>query len=299
MSEINRRDFMKGAAATAALTAMPMPFFAEEFTDKNPYKISLAQWSIRSLRKKVSALDFPVFTKKTFGITGIEYVNTFFFKQAKDKKFLTDLKKRCDDNGVRSVLIMCDREGHLGDPNAAKRTKAIENHYKWIEAAKFLGCHSIRVNAHSKGSREEQMKLVVDGLSRLSTFGAKHNINVIVENHGGLSSDGGWLSETIKKVDMKNCGTLPDFGNFGKYDRYKGTKELMPFAKGVSAKSVSFDDKGNEKSSDYFKLMKIVKESGFKGYVGIEYGGGGDCVAQIKKTKVLLEKTFKAMGVNQ
>ena len=99
----------------------------------------------------------------------------------------------------------------LGDADEKKRIRAVENHYRWVEWAKALGCHSIRVNAQSSGSYEEQMTRAADGLRRLTEFGAKHDINVIVENHGGPSSNGAWLAATIKKVDHPRCGTLPDF----------------------------------------------------------------------------------------
>jgi L-ribulose-5-phosphate 3-epimerase len=218
-------------------------------------------------------------------------VNQFFKDKAKDEKYLADLKQRCKDHGVTSVLIMCDGEGSLGDPNDDKRTKAVENHYRWVEAAKFLGCHSIRVNAYSEGSFEEQQKLAADGLRRLSEFGAKHDINVIVENHGGNSSNGKWLAGVMKTVDMKNCGTLPDFGNFHGYDRYQGVTETMPFAKGVSAKSHDFDADGNETKTDYRKMMKIVLDAKYHGWVGIEYEGGKLPESEgIKATKKLLEK---------
>jgi len=198
---------------------------------------------------------------------------------------------------VKSLLIMIDGEGNLGDPDEAKRKLAVENHYRWVEAAKFLGCHSIRVNAASKGEYEEQLKLAADGLRRLSEFGAKHGLNVIVENHGGLSSNGKWLASVIKTVDLPNCGTLPDFGNFGAYDRYEGVRETMPFAKGVSAKSHDFDDEGNETKTDYFKMMKIVLDAGYKGYVGIEYEGSKlDEPAGIRATKKLLERVIAKLG---
>jgi sugar phosphate isomerase/epimerase len=192
---------------------------------------------------------------------------------------------------VTSVLIMCDGEGALGNPDDKARKQAVDNHVKWIEWAKFLGCHSIRVNAQSKGTYDEQLKLAADGLRQLSEIGDKYGINVIVENHGGLSSDGGWLAAVMKKVDHKRCGTLPDFGNFGSYDRYKGVTELMPFAKGVSAKSHNFDEKGQETATDYKKMMKIVLDAGYKGYVGVEYEGNklGEPEG-IKATKALLEK---------
>jgi sugar phosphate isomerase/epimerase len=241
-------------------------------------------------------LDFPAFAKNQFGIDAVEYVNQFFKDKAHDTSYLTELKKRAADNGVTNVLIMIDDEGDLGDPNEAERTKAVEKHYKWVEAAKFLGCHSIRVNARSEGSYDEQMKLAADGLARLNEFGGAHGIGVIVENHGGLSSNGAWLAGVMKTVDNPNCGTLPDFGNFRinedeEYDRYKGVAELMPFAKGVSAKSHEFDSQGNEVHTDFFRMMKIVLDHGYHGYVGIEWEGGRPSeVDGIRLTQKLLER---------
>ncbi|MEO1619332.1 MAG: sugar phosphate isomerase/epimerase family protein, partial [Planctomycetota bacterium] len=236
----NRRQFLQlASAATASMAVMQHSIAAAPA--EAPFKISLAEWSLhRTLRdesKGLTNLDFPRLSKEEFGIDAIEYVNQFFADKANDKAYLTELKTRCDDLGVKSLVIMCDREGDLGDPDSKKRTTAVENHYKWVDAAKFLGCHSIRVNAKSKGSYEEQMKLAADGLRRLSEYAKPHGLNVLVENHGGLSSNGAWLAGTIKMSSMDNCGTLPDFGNFfikrGKdpeeYDRYKGMEELMPF----------------------------------------------------------------------
>jgi sugar phosphate isomerase/epimerase len=175
---------------------------------------------------------------------------------------------------------MCDGEGHLGDPDDAKRTQAIENHYKWIDAAVELGCHSIRVNAQSQGTPQEQQKLAANGLLRLTEHAETKNINVIVENHGGISSNGAWLASLMREVNHPRCGTLPDFGNFildwetkEEYDRYKGVEELMPFAKAVSAKSHDFDDSGNEIHTDYRKMLGIVLDSGYRGWIGVEYEG--------------------------
>ena len=246
---------------------------------KMPFKISLAQWSYHKrlngqAKPKMDNLDFAK-EAADLGIKGVEYVNQFFKDKAGDAKYLAEMNKRAKDVGVKNVLIMCDGEGHLGDPDIAKREQAVVNHHKWVEAAKVLGCHSIRVNAHSEGSFEEQMKLAADGLRRLSEFGAKHEINVIVENHGGLSSDGKWLSGVMKTVGLPNCGTLPDFGNFpADADRYEAVKMLMPYAKSVSAKSYDFDDDGDETKIDYYKMMDVVLAAGYKGYVGIEYEGG-------------------------
>ena len=276
------------------------------------FEISLAQWSLhRSLYSgELDHLDFAKISKENFGIDAIEYVNSFFFEKAEDKSYLREMKNRADDCGVKSLLIMCDNEGSLGDPNNQKRQKAVENHYKWHEAAKYLGCHSIRVNAYlteslhglevgdytKTGSYENQVSLAADGLRKLTEFGANIGINTIVENHGGLSSDGAWLASVMKAVDHPMCGTLPDFGNFRIegdrwYDRYKGVKELMPFAKAVSAKSHDFDSNGNETQTDFFRMMDIVIDAGYSGYVGIEYEGSGmDEMSGIKATKDLLER---------
>jgi sugar phosphate isomerase/epimerase len=267
-------------------------------TEEPLFKISLAEWSLHRALKNgdLDHLDFITSTRRDYGIDAVEYVNQFFSERAKDKDYLAEMKSRAAGEGVRSLLIMCDAEGRLGDPDDKARTTAVENHYKWIEAAKFLGCHSIRVNAASEGSWDEQMKLATDGLRRLAEFGDEHEINVIVENHGGLSSNGQWLAAVIRKVDHPRSGTLPDFGNFRisdteSYDNYKGVEELMPFAKAVSAKSYDFDEEGNESRVDYPRLIKIVLDAGYKGYIGIEYEG--DQLSEpegIRATKALLER---------
>ena len=264
------------------------------------FDISLAQWSLNRqfFGGKIDALDFAKVSREEFDIDAIEYVNQFFKTKAKDEAYLADLKKRAADHGVKSLLIMVDGEGQLGHADSAERAKTVANHHKWVDAAKYLDCHSIRVNAGTTGSGsfEEKQKLAADDLRQLSEYGAQQGLNVIVENHGGLSSDGSWLAGVMKLVNLQNCGTLPDFGNFnvggGKmYDRYKGVRELMPYAKAVSAKSHEFDDKGNEVKTDYLRMMKIVLDHGYNGYVGVEYEGSKvDAYQGIKLTKALLER---------
>lgn len=304
-SAADRRQFLAATgAAGVALAAGPLAqnIFAEEA--KPLFKISLAEWSLnRALfGNKMTNLDFPAYAKEKCGIDAVEYVNQFFKDQARDEAYLKDLKQRCDDNGVTSVLIMCDGEGALGDADMAKRREAVENHHKWVEAAKFLGCHSIRVNAQSSGERDEQVKLAADGLRQLSEYGDKYDINVIVENHGGWSSNGAWLAEVMKTVNHPRCGTLPDFGNFQTepgqwYDRYQGVAELMPYAKGVSAKSHKFDADGNEPETDYRKMLKIVLDAGYHGYVGIEWEGAEPGEHEgIMLTKKLLETVRDEMA---
>jgi sugar phosphate isomerase/epimerase len=263
----------RSASAAAGTAARPM-------ADDPPYRISLAQWSLhRALRGgELDALEFPAFARRRFGIGAVEYVNQFFMNRATDARWIGDLKRRADDAGVRNLLIMCDGLGRLGDPGPAARAEAVANHFPWVEAAAALGCHSIRVNADSEGTREEAAALVADGLSRLTVYAADRGLNVIVENHGGLSSDGAWLAGVIRRVDHPRCGTLPDFGNFDlgdgrQYDRYRGVEELMPFARAVSAKSYDFDRAGEETTIDYHRMMRIVVDAGYRGHLGIEYEG--------------------------
>ncbi|HOC17891.1 MAG TPA: sugar phosphate isomerase/epimerase family protein [Vicinamibacterales bacterium] len=275
-THLSRRSFIvTGAAAAASLAAVrPSDLFAQA-GKKPPFTISLAEWSLhRELQKKVlDNLDFAKVTRTVFDIDAIEYVNQFFKDKAEDAAYLAELNKRAKDHNVHQHLIMVDGEGQLGDPDEAARKKAVENHYRWVTAAKTLGCASIRVNAASKGTPEEQMKLAADGLRRLCEFAGQHQINVIVENHGGLSSHGDWLVGVMKLVNHPRCGTLPDFGNFYEYDRYKGVAELMEYAKGVSAKTHDFDAQGNETTKDYPRLIKIMLDAGYHSWVGIEYEG--------------------------
>jgi sugar phosphate isomerase/epimerase len=301
LHSLDRRSFLRtlAAAVPAALTG-PATLAAVRVrrADEPLFRISLAEWSLhRALfAGRLDNLDFPGTARTDYGLDAVEYVNQFFKDKAEDLAYLGDLKGRADGHGVKSLLIMCDGEGALGDPDAAARTRAVENHYRWVTAARFLGCHSIRVNAQSSGSPDEQRRLAADGLRRLTEFAAQHEINVIVENHGGLSSSGAWLAGVITAVGHPRCGTLPDFGNFqvaeGEwYDRYRGVTELMPFAKAVSAKSHDFDAQGNERHTDYARMLRIVLDAGYRGYVGIEYEGNELPEPEgIRATKALLER---------
>jgi L-ribulose-5-phosphate 3-epimerase len=302
MSLTHRRLFLEQSLASLALVscgsllkaAAPAPL----------YQVSLAEWSLHKaiFGGKVNHLDFARVAKEEFGIDAVEYVNQFFKDKANDTKYLDDMKSRAESLGVKSLLIMIDGEGRLGDPDTERRSTSVKNHHKWAEAAKHLGCHSIRVNAASAGSYDEQVKLAADGLRQLSEFAATLKLNVIVENHGGLSSNGQWLATVIKTVGLDNCGTLPDFGNFNlgngqMYDRYQGVLELMPFAKAVSAKSHDFNEAGDEIHTDYRKMMKIVLNAGYHGYVGIEYEGSKlNEFAGIRATMKLLEKVREEMA---
>lgn len=259
------------------------------------FKISLAEWSLhRALGKKeITNMDFPRITKTVYGLDAVEYVSTFFKDKAEDTEYLTQLKNECTKYGVKSLMIMVDGEGNLADTSATARQKAVENHYKWVRAAQFLGCHSIRVNAGGRGTMGQMQAAAIDALTKLSDYAAKYNINVIVENHGGNSSIGKWLAEIMKTVNRPNCGTLPDLGNFYEYDRYAGTKELMPYAKGVSGKTLDFDAEGNETRVDFVKMMQIISDSKYTGYIDVEYEGNKLSEDEgIKATIALLNKVF-------
>lgn len=300
MNTKDRRGFLKDLGMLTAATGMSsmLPFDLLAAPKKEFFKISLAQWSLhRTLNSgKLTNMDFPLKAKRDFGIHIVEYVSPFFNKKETDQSYLKELKNRTKSEGIQNHLIMVDGEGQLGDRNEAARIKAVENHYKWIDAAKVLGCKTIRVNAGGGGSEQEVAAAAVDGLGRLSEYGKKNKINVIVENHGGYSSDGSWLASVIKQVNNPYCGTLPDFGNFRissdrQYDKYKGVEELLPYAKGLSAKSHNFDDRGNETGIDYERMFKIVKDAKWTGIVGIEYEGSNLPEDEgIRKTKELLLK---------
>ena len=258
------------------------------------FKISLAEWSFHQALSKgeMTNMDFPK-VAKDYNLDAIEYVSTFFKGKGEDTEYLTKLKDECTKYGVKSLLIMVDGEGALADTSLAVREKSVANHYKWVKAAQFLGCHSIRVNAAGRGTREQVQAAAIDGLSKLADYAAKFNINVIVENHGGMSSDGIWLSTIMKTINKPNCGTLPDLGNFYEYDRYQGVADLMPFAKGVSGKTHNFDENGNETQIDYEKMMKIIADSGFKGYIDVEYEGTKLSEAEgVKASIALIQKVI-------
>ena len=297
MQHLNRRSFVRNTAlGAAAMTLFPacLDMKTQKVNKDNSsrFNISLAQWSLHKTLQagKLDNLDFPKKAVEAFGIYAVEYVNQFFKDKATNTTYLAEMNKRTSDLGVKQLLIMIDEEGGLAEPNDDVRKQSVTNHFKWADAAKTLGCHSIRVNAFG-GSADDPAgwhAAAVDGLSSLASYAKTIGINVIVENHGGYSSHGAKLAAVMKEIDMSNCGTLPDFGNFcirrdtgqqwegqcvEEYDRYKGVSELMPFAKAVSAKSYDFDAAGNETKIDYSRMMEIVKKSAYSGYLGIEYEG--------------------------
>ena len=306
---MDRRKFITRSLTAGSGLAFVNPAFGS-FTSAQSatqsLEISLAQWS---LHRKLFAgdmdhLDFARMSQG-FGCVGLEYVNAFFKDKATDVSYLKEMNSRAEDHQQKNILIMIDGEGGLAEKNAKKRLVNIENHYKWVEAAQVLGCHSIRVNLSGGEDRLDAQKAGIDSLNRLAEFAKSYDVSILVENHGGFSSDGNWLSNVMQNVSRENIGTLPDFGNFcierkeqeciSAYDRYQGMSELMPFAKALSAKSHAFDEQGNETQSDFFRMIEIAKKNQYSGYVGIEFEGTMDSEEEgIIKTKNLLDKAIAA-----
>lgn len=285
------------------------------------FKLSLAQWSFHKAIRDDKTLDVYDFAKKAkeLGFEGVEYVSQLYKLEEGNEKasldaLVIELKKRSEEVGIQNVLIMIDHEGDLSVNSKADRDEAIRKHKMWVDAAAALGCSSVRVNLFGGDAEKDAAQWhanSVDGLGRLAAYAVTKKINVIVENHGGRSSEADKVVAVLKEIGYKNCGTLPDFGNFcyardtgerwggectGQYDIYKGVAELMPYAKGVSAKTHDFDENGEETTIDYTRMLKIVKDSGFNGYIGVEYEGSilGE-EAGILATKALILKSVEGI----
>lgn len=280
-------------------------------TDKD-IKISLAQWSLHHAihRGSMDRLDFAKKARQ-LGFEAVEYVSRFYTQEAKSAQsfaqIVKEINQRSNDAGIKNLLIMIDGEGNLASDMARERMEAINNHVKWLEAAAELGCHSIRVNL-TGGEETKQEKWIdasTSSLIALSDLAKAYNLNVIVENHGGISSNGSVLAQVMKNVNLPNVGTLPDLGNFcirrqdglkwpspcvEEYDRYQGVTEMMPWAKGLSAKTYDFNEHGLENTIDYTKMIAIIKNSGYNSYIGVEYEGQRLSEEEgIIKTKIMLE----------
>lgn len=291
----------------------------ETMTEAGPFfKLSLAQWSIHKMINDGGVDPYTFAEKaKNWGFSGLEYVSQLYPSDMEDDEyseeamaeFIEKSNAAAEQYGMQNVLIMIDGQGNLAVSDKAERTAAVERHHKWVDAAQAMGCHSIRVNLAGSDDPEEWKANSVDGLTQLGEYAKGKNINVIVENHGGLSSNGALLAEVMATVGMDNVGTLPDFGNFcitrkpdsrecaDEYDKYKGVEELMPYAKAVSAKSNEFDADGNDTKIDYVKMLQIVKNHRYTGYIGVEYEGSelGE-EAGIIATKELMLKAAKEVS---
>ncbi len=314
----SRRTFIKQSALGGLALALPIPAHMTAALPALPEmitgpRISLAQWSLHRAIEDggLKAVDFPMVAKKEFGISAVEYVSSFYTAERQNTSFWEALKRSTDAEGIENLLIMVDGEGELGAAKKQDRTRAVEQHRPWIEAARRLGCFAIRVNAFGKGDRIALREALIDGLGSLSEAGSESNISILVENHGLHTSDAGFITGIIQAVNSPYLGTLPDFGNWclnkewggtkdgtctDSYDPVKGLRQMLPFAKGVSAKSYDFGPDGEETRLPYRALLQEVRDSGFAGHIGIEYEGDRLSEAEgIRATKALIEKTWKTL----
>lgn len=288
------------------------------------FELSLAQWSIHKMihAKELNPLDFAMKANQ-WGFKGLEYVNHLYAPELEKysnlnmgiENLVRELNTRSADHGVKNVIMMVDLppgEGDMAVMDDAIRSKAIESHYPWIDATAALGCHAMRINMFGELESENWKPAAIDALGRLGTYAAERNVNILIENHGYLTSNAALLMEVINQVNLENCGTLPDFGNFclrrennerwgtecvEEYDKYQGVEELMPRAKAVSAKSYDFDANGNETTIDYKRMLDIVRSAGYTGYIGVEYEGERLSEEEgILATKDLLLNTAKLIS---
>ncbi|MDB4397614.1 sugar phosphate isomerase/epimerase [Akkermansiaceae bacterium] len=289
-SSTSRRSFLA--------TIIPASFSRAEGSTTPWLQISLQQYSFNRMfrSKKLDPLNYPKFAVKKTKIKALEYFNGFFEEKLGSKEFLSELKSRCSGLGVENQLILCRSDLALDSAEAQERKKAAAYLARWGEFAKSLGCHSIRVDCRSKGNRAEVKKQAVDGLNQLCEILGPMKVNAIVENHGNWSSRGDWVKEVMSLVKRENCGTLPDFGNFKDYDKYQGVKDMLPWAKAICAKVHKINSDGEAAHTDFARMLKILKQGGFKGFIGIEFEGAADPVSGVLRTKKLIEKTLRNLG---
>lgn len=240
----------------------------------NGLKISLAAWSLHRtyFAREVDQLGMVQLCAE-LGISGFEMVNTFF--PSPQYAYLRHLRKRAGELGVELLLIMCDLEGEMGHAERERRLQAARNHRKWVDIAAVLGCRLIRCNSYGDESDPNALReRAAEAFGQLLEYAAGTGVDIAIENHGGLSSDPAWLCSLIELVGSPHLGTLPDFGNFPpEVDRYDAVARLMPHAKAVSAKCYDFGPDGEETTIDFGRMMSIVKDAGYTGYVGIEFEG--------------------------
>lgn len=315
-----RNGFTLGLGAASFGTALAHNVLTGFSVNSTPFfKLSLAQWSLHNAiwKRQLDPYDFTAKAKE-LGFEGVEFVNQLYpdVMKAKDKtaalkQFISKLNTAAKTEGVENVLIMIDGEGDLAVPSISERNQAIENHKAWVETAAAMGCHSIRINLFGERDEIAWKAQAAESMRKLGEFAAPYKINIIVENHGYLSSNAVLVMEMLAEVNLPNCGTLPDFGNFclereaGKrwdaacireYDRYQGVKELLPKAFAVSAKSHDFDQAGNETHTDFKRMLQLVKDVGYTGFIGVEYEGQQlDEISGILATKKLLLKQAKQL----
>ncbi|MEM8668985.1 MAG: TIM barrel protein [Planctomycetota bacterium] len=297
MNTLSRRSMIRATTAgTVSLTLAPFAF-AETAPRQDRFQIGIQQYTFhRWLNSgKLKHLDYPALAKEKLGITHIEYWNRPFGGRHTDKKFVGVLAERTTGEGMKNVLILVDGKHQLDSPDESERKKSIDEHKAWVDCAHQLGCDAIRVNCRSGGDRAENIRNAAAGMKPLCDYAKDASVKIVIEPHGGNSSDPEWLMGAMSAISHPNAGLLPDFNNFGRYNRYEGVKKCLPMAPAVCAKALAFDDKGNEKNTDFYRMLKIVYDSDYSGVITIEFEGRDlDPIEGSLKTKQLIEKALVA-----
>lgn len=298
--KLSRRSFLGGAALAAPTISFAPALLAKDKNDPNRFQIGIQEYTFHRWigSGKLNHLDYPALAKDKLGITHIEYWNRPFKGKHTDKKYVGELVKRTTGEGMKNVLILVDAKNQLDSKDAQARVRAVDEHKGWVDCAAQLGCDAIRVNCRSGGNRDENLENAAKGLGALCDYAKDTGVKIVIEPHGGNSQDPDWLLAAMKKINKPNAGLLPDFNNFGRYNRYDGVTKSLPYAPAVCAKSLKFDDKGNETNTDYYKMIKIIYDSSYSGVISIEFEGHGvDPIEGSLKTKALILKALKAAAV--
>ncbi|MFT5124953.1 MAG: L-ribulose-5-phosphate 3-epimerase [Kiritimatiellia bacterium] len=297
MEKTSRRHFIHAAAAAGPLLTFTPAAFAKAKDDPNRFQIGIQEYTFHRWlgSGKLDHLDYPALAKEKLGITHIEYFNRPFNGKHTDKAYVGELVKRTTGEGMTNVLILVDSKHQIDSADAAERTRSLDEHKGWVDCAKQLGCYAVRVNCRSGGNPDANLANAVEGLGALCDYAKGSKVDIVIEPHGGNSSNPDWLVQAMKAVKRPNAGLLPDFNNFGSYDRYDGVTKTLPYAPAVCAKAFGYDEAGNETHTDYFRMLKIVYDSDYSGVISIEFEGRDiDPVEGSLKTKALIEKALKA-----
>lgn len=298
MHNFSRRIFVRKAALGLPVLALSTNVLAtnEKFSDR--FQIGIQEYTFHRWlgSGKLKHLDYPALAKEKLGISHIEYWSKPFANKHTDKKYVRELANRTAGEGMKNVLILVDISNELDSKDAKQRSRSVEEHKAWVDCASQLGCAAIRVNCRSGGNREENLLNAVEGMRSICDYAQSSKVKVVIEPHGGYSSDPDWLLAVMKKLNHASAGILPDFNNFGRFDRYDGVRRTLPYAPAVCAKALNFDNKGIETHTDFFRMMKIIYKSEFSGVISIEFEGHDlNPIAGSLKTKALLQKAFDVM----
>jgi L-ribulose-5-phosphate 3-epimerase len=294
MEKTSRRGFFEKSILLGAAGLLTPSLFAWQNKKSDPLRIpkngiSLAQWAlVEEVRAgKWKTLDFPRIAREDFGIDGIEFVNTLF-ESPTTMNYLNTMKKNAADHGVTCVLIMCDAEGDACAPTKETRRQFEINHRKWIDAAQYLGCHSIRINCigPKNVNKEEALKWSAETCSMMMEYAIPAGISVLIENHGGVSNDADFMVALMKEVNSRYLGILPDWRQpGGDFDNVEFLRKTLPYAGGMS-----FRNQPTEELTA--RMIKLAHETGFRGWYGIESSGR----EAVKISKQLLLKYLPALG---